>query len=228
MELILTIIAALGALLFLFGYLAYVGSGFKHHFVTGLISIFPVLNIVTVPALWHKTSKKLIISVLGVALLGGSWFMGADKGISKTLALIKGESTQETVVASNPSIPLPIKQSSGTTIASGTTTISAPTSNQTTASKPYANQQRFIDESKMQGLPGKALYRMTFEAVPVNKISTLTGRVIQITTNNNVQHEGRVVKVLNSSVFLKQKNTVVNELPIANIKQLFMMVKKAN
>jgi len=64
MELAFTIIAGLGALLILFSYLGFVFAGFRHHFVTGIISALPVLNIVTVPALWPKARKKIIISFL--------------------------------------------------------------------------------------------------------------------------------------------------------------------
>lgn len=227
MELALTIIAGLGALLFIIGYLGFVVAGFKHHFVTGIISVLPVLNIVTIPALWYTASKKIIISTLGIIIIAGSWFMGADKGINKTLALLKGESSQNTVISSNPAQST-TTNSSGLRITSPSTSPSPQQINQSTASKAFASKQRYIaNEGGLQGLPSKALYRMAFESIPVDKISALSGRIIKITTNGNELYEGRVTKVSNSSVFLKSGNTTVNELPVGSIKSLQLMVKKA-
>ena len=235
MELALTIIAGFGVLLFLFGYLSFVLAGFKHHFITGVISALPVLNIVTIPALWHKTSKKLMLSFLGVLIAGASWFLGGSTGITKTISLLKGDSVMTTTTPSSPAKkPMPFNVSPnekpGFPQAGSSAEFQAPSVNQLTASKPYANKQRFVDPSKLQGLPGKPLYRMSFEEVPVNKINVLNGRIVKITTRNNEQLEGRIIKVSESSVVLQTSNTgsLGNELPIVNIKQLRLMVKKAN
>lgn len=222
MELALTIIAGIGVLLFLIGYLGFVVAGFKHHFVTGIISALPVLNIVTIPALWHKVSKKFLLSILGIALVGGSWFMGADKGINKTIAKLKGEKVQligNTTNSNQTSLNIN-RATSSTTIAS------APSSQ--TFSNPYTEKQRYIDESNVIPLPSKALYSVRFEAIPLNNISALKGRTIQIVTKDNQLYEGQVTALSTSSIVVQPRGSVANELPIANIKQLRLMVKKAN
>jgi len=221
MELALTIVAALGALLFIIGYLAFVLAGFRHHFVTGIISVFPVLNIVTIPALWHKVGKKVILSFIGAAIVAGSWFMGADKGINNLVAMLKGDAPQETVIASSSS------QSTGTQSTSISNTVKIAPADSGEMASPYLAKQRQLDESRMQGLPPRALYRMSFDDVPVNQIKSLKGRVIQLITNDHELFEGRVNSVSNSSVII-QSGSIANELPLANIKQLRLMVKKAN
>jgi small nuclear ribonucleoprotein (snRNP)-like protein len=83
-----------------------------------------------------------------------------------------------------------------------------------------------IDESKMLGLPSKALYSMHFDPVPVNQISTLQGRIVKITNQQNEEIEGRIKAVSASSVVVE--GDYENEIPIATIKQVLLMVKKAN
>ena len=83
-----------------------------------------------------------------------------------------------------------------------------------------------IDESDMLGLPSKALYTMQFDPVPVNQIGTLQGRIVRITNLQNEETEGRIKAVTASSVVVEGKYE--NEIPIATIKQVLLMVKKAN
>jgi len=220
MELALTITAGLGILLFLIGYLAFILAGFRQNFITGIISALPVLNIVTVPALWHKTSKKLMISVLGVAIVTASWFFGADANIKKILFSSNNMSNETTQTAKQTLRKTP-SQVVGTTVIRPL--------NEKVSVRPFANKQRIIDESEMQQLPTRALYKFSFETVPVGKVNTLKGRVVQLITKNNKSIEGRINRVSNSSIFLQSGSTisVENEYPIANIKQLRLMVKKA-
>ena len=215
MDYILTIVAGIGIILFLLGYLGFVVAGFKHHFVTGIISAFPILNIVTVPALWRNANKKLMLSTFGLVILIASWFLGANTGIQRLISLVKNDdasASQTSFVDSNTS-PEDAK-------------LTNPASPQII--KPYANQQRSIDESDMQALPKKALYKMSFEEIPLDKIQTLANRVVKIVNNNNKQLEGKVINITAGSIFIKNSRGLENELPIANIKKISMMVKKAN
>jgi hypothetical protein len=206
MQLALTIITGIGILLFLVSYLAYVIVGFKHHFVTGIITLFPGLNIVTVPSLWHQNSKKVITGFIGLTIATIAWFMGANTGI-KTILSTQNES--ETVVISR-SNNQPINTNSSQSLTDPT---------------PRQAVTNFI-ESEMQNLPKKALYTMGFDKVPVDKIDTLQGRIVQVIKTNNDQIEGRIKKISASSVLLG--NGVETEIPLANIKQLSLMVKKAS
>jgi len=213
MELAFTIVAGLGALLILIGYLGFVFAGFKHHFVTGVISALPVLNIVTVPALWPKAGRKVIISLLGFIIVAASWFLGANTGIPKYIGLLKGnKQTTQTITTTNSSSSVDNSNLS-----------SSPTSSNVSISPSIANSLSTIDESKMKQLPLKALYRMHFEVIPVDKIQSLQNRIVKIITTKNKQIEGRITNISKSSIVIQN-----NELPIANIKQISLMVKKSN
>ena len=225
MELALKIAAGFGALLIVIGYLGYIVAGFKHHFVTGIISALPVLNIVTIPALWYTAAKKVIISFIGIIIFAASWYMGADEGITNLIAKLQGKPGHTTIVSNSTNAPLSLNNS---TSISPATTISAAPLTASTSSDPYAAKQRFIDESNTIPLPPKALYSIRFEEIPLNNILSLKGRIIQLTMKNNQTIEGRVSAVSNSSIILQTRSATNNELPIANIKQLRLMVKKAN
>ena len=206
MQLAILILAGFGAFLFIISYLAYVISGFKHHFVTGLIATLPVLNVITLPSLWDKSSRKFITGLIGLIIFIAAWFLGADKGIQN---LISGSTNtgNETITSS----AVPNSQSTNTLSEN-----SAPA---------ILNRAMSLNESNMQDLPNKALYKMGFEVVPVSQISTLQGRIVQITKTDNLKVEGRIKSISPGSVVLE--GLFENELPIASIKQIKLMVKKA-
>ncbi len=202
MELAFTIIAGLGALLFLSGYIGFVFAGFKHHFVTGLIATLPVLNIVTIPALWRNTSRKIMISAIGLIIMTASWFLGTNTGVNKYILLLKGDNKIAQIAIISPST---------------NNIVISHTQNSLTS-----NIQQSIDDSEFQPLPKTALYRMSFEVIPVDKIQGLKNRVVKIITTKGTQIEGQVESVNASSITING-----SELPIANIKQISLMIKKA-
>ena len=213
MQLALLILAGLGALLFIISFLGYVISGFRHHFVTGLIATLPVLNIITLPSLWHKSSRQFIVGLIGLIIFIGAWFLGADKGIQNLLSRQGSSVSKEVVVIS----AAPSNSSQQSTI----------TNEQVVESLPIkSNRSQSLNESDMLDLPKKALYKMGFDIVPVSQINTLLGRIVQITKTDNTQVEGRIKIVASGSVILE--GLFENELPLASIKQLKLMVKKAN
>ncbi len=233
MELALTIVAGLGFLAFLIGYLSFIIAGFRHHFITGVIASLPVLNIVAVPALWEKTSKKLLLSLLGIILIAGSWFLGADNNIKRILFNSNNKKTQTTFATPANKTQSALSASSNVSKQVVGTTVIRPSNDNTTIIEPFENEQLFgvtVDESNMQTLPPKALYKLTFEEIPIKNTSSLKGRIIKIKTDKNEVFEGRVTKASKSSVFIQSDDTIsiVNEFPVANIKHLFLMVKKAN
>ena len=204
MQIALIILFGFGFLLFLVSFLGYALSAFRHHFVTGLISLLPVLNIITLPSLWYKSSQKFFIGLIGLTILTTSWFFGADSSV-KNLVSRNPIFNQDVVVN---------KDSESTTV-------------KTVGNTGKNKQVRTftLNESNMLKLPKKALYKMHFDVVPVNQLGVLQGRIVQITTVNNEFIEGRVKNIAPGSVTLESQ--FENELPIASIKQLKLMVKKA-
>ncbi|MEH6457430.1 MAG: hypothetical protein V7749_13955 [Cocleimonas sp.] len=219
MQLALTILAGLGALLFIISFLGYVISGFRHHFVTGLISTLPVLNIITLPSLWDKSSRKFIVGLIGLIIFIGAWFLGADKGIKNLISRQDSSRTEEVVISSAPSSNNQ-QQSANSSSSAGLVNTNKI---EVAPIKPHSSMN--FNEGEMLDLPTKALYRMGFDVVPVNQINTLQGRIVQITTSEDVQIEGRIKSVSPGSVILD--GLFENELPLASIKQLKLMVKKA-
>jgi len=211
MQLALTILAGLGALIFIFCFIGYVLSGFKHHFVTGLISMLPVLNVVTLPSLWDKNSRKFLTGLVALVITSGAWFMGADNGFQNLVSRGNFSTTEEVIVSSS---------------SNSNTAISTTSSNSQQTNNPITKTSFNYDEEDMFALPSKALYVMGFDIVPINQISSLKGRIVQITKNNNELIEGRVKSIAPGSVIVD--GALENELPIASIKQLKLMVKKAN
>ena len=210
MQLALTILAGFGALLFVISFLMYAVSGFRHHFVTGLISLLPVLNIVTLPSLWDKNSSKFFIGLIGLSIAIGAWFLGADKGLKNLTS--NGNNSEEIVISST------AKNNSGD---------SSQSLNTQEVPITIKKKRSFsFNESNMSELPNKALYKMGFEVVPVNQLTQLKGRIVQITNNNNELMEGRIKSIAPGSIILD--GLFENELPIASIKQIKLMVKKPN
>lgn len=209
MQLALLILSGLGALIFLISFLGYVVSGFRHHFVTGLIATLPVLNIITLPSLWDKNSRKFVVGFVGLLIFIGAWFLGADKGIQNLISDQKNSNNEEVIISAKPN-----------------NNNSANIEPAVSFSPAKTNRSVSLDEEDMLQLPIKALYKMGFDVVPVNQISTLQGRIVQITKTDDTQIEGRIKSVSSGSVILDQG--FENELPLASIKQLKLMVKKAN
>jgi len=193
MEMALVALAGIGILLFLFSYLAYIVSGFKHHPVTGLIAIFPVLNVVTLPSLWHKNGRRLIIGFVGLLIAVGSWMFGAEQGANDLLAKIQGNTPQV----------------------------------QSLSSSEQASQAQLLIESDMQGLPSKALYRLVFNDVNIEKLGTLQGRIIRLSTKEGEIFEGRLVKIINTKAVIESTKNSESKVTITDIKKLGVMSKQA-
>ena len=79
MSLLLIILAAIGLFIFLISYLKLVVASFKHHPVTGLISLIPGVNLVVLPTILGKTGKTFPASVFGLVLAIIAWYAGGNQ-----------------------------------------------------------------------------------------------------------------------------------------------------
>jgi len=240
MELALTIAAVIGVLLFVIAYLRFVVSGFKHHPVTGIIALFPVINVLVVPSLWYKNGRFLILGFVGLLLAVGAWMIGAEKGIHKYTNVLLGKD-QQTIVSTQAvntqeistktsALAIPKSKLNSKPIAQvATNTPPASPTNKSTSfsSSPMSAPTRILDESNLQELPSKALYRMAFDTISINEIVSLNGRIVKVLDKNLTSFEGRIASVSPSSVSLKLTGNLTDvEIPISNIKKLSLMVKK--
>ena len=223
MEIMLTIVAIIGGLLFIFSYLKFVLSGFRYHPITGLLAFIPVVNLITLPTLMDdKLVRTILLGVLGLILAVGAWFLGADKSLQKHISTLRGEPT---IISSNKQGLMENKQKA----------ISPP---DTTTTEKIATTEEVIPASGVtqqipqtvyfETLPKHALYSMEFIETSVQQIKTLKGRVVRITSTNDTIIEGQIQSVEKGSVFISKsgEGNVAYEMLIGNIKQLLVMVKR--
>ena len=201
MELAVLIITAIGIFLFSVSYLKFAYEGFRHHFVTGLLALIPVINLIALPTLWDRTRSMLMIGFVGLIAAVIAWFAGADKAFEAV------RSERNIPIASNQNIT-----------ANGSIAATA------TDNRAQGSSQKFLSL-----LPGKALYRLDFESASPAQIRNFTGRVVRITSTDHIVTDGRIQTVTPSSVFIEQPGdgNIAYELMLSNIKSIDVMVKRA-
>jgi hypothetical protein len=217
MENALTITAVLGGLLFVLSFIKYVITGFRYHPVTGLLALIPVINLITLPTLMDgKIIRLILFGIIGLLLAIGAWFLGADKSLHRHISALRGQST-----FTSSTDPQALNTSQMTTSIDGV----AP-SGQANIAPPSDNKPMVPQPVYLVNLPKQALYNMNFIDAPVQKIGTLEGRTVQVTTLKDLLVEGRIEKATPSSVFILQKKNkkVANEILISNIKQLKVLI----
>jgi hypothetical protein len=74
MKLALTILAALSTLLFIVFYGKIILTSFKHHVITGFISLVPGLNLVILPSIWDKIGRAFVISTISLGVALSTWY----------------------------------------------------------------------------------------------------------------------------------------------------------
>ena len=201
MELAVLTITAIGIFLFSISYFKFAYEGFRHHFITGLLALLPVINLIALPTLWDRTRSMLIIGLVGLIAAIIALFAGADKAFEAV------RSDRNTPIAATQTIP-------------GTTGISTIVNNDT---------QNGSKETRLSLLPGKALYRLDFESASPNQIRSFAGRIVRITSSDHTVTDGRIQNFTQSSVFIEQPGdgNIAYELMLSNIKSIDVMVKRA-
>lgn len=201
MELAVLTITAIGIFLFSISYIKFAYEGFRHHFITGLLALLPVINIIALPTLWDRTRSMLTVGLVGLIAAVIAWFAGADKAFEAV------RSDRNTPVATTQAIP-------------STPGISTMVSNDNTSGSA---------ETFLSLLPGKALYRLDFESASPNQIRSFARRIVRITSNDHTVTTGRIQNFTQSSVFIEQPGdgNIAYELMLGNIKSIDVMVKRA-
>ena len=201
MELAVLIITAIGLFLFSISYIKFAYEGFRHHFVTGLLALVPVVNVIALPTLWHKTRGILKVGFVGLIAAIVAWFAGADKAFETV------RTDRNTPVAT-------------TQVITNTSSLTNGSSN---------DQKNGSAEILVSQLPSKALYRLDFESASPNQIRSFDKRIVRITSNDHTITTGRIQNISESSVFIEQpgNGNIAYELMLGNIKSIDVMVKRA-
>ncbi len=112
MTLTLFIVAVTGLAIFIIAYLRIIIASFRHHAVTGLISIVPGINLAVLPTVWAHMSKVFSLSVLGLAMTLGGWYAGGNQYLDNRKMKLSTKSAN-TQVAQSPVVKqselLPVK-----------------------------------------------------------------------------------------------------------------------
>lgn len=196
MENIFGIVTLVGLGLVIIGYLLVVLAGFRHHFVTGLIAMVPLVNLVVIPSTWHKAGFGFIMAFIGLLLAFGGWFGGGDRYIDEKLSVVSNGSS--TTI-----------NSSGTINAEG-----QPSPDQATENKPEqetAEEQvaETSTDSKPEGniipLPKQPLYHLSYQQVSLDELNGLQGEYIRITDTQKHRIEGKLIQYQDQQLQISQQ-----------------------
>lgn len=110
MNLSLFIITLISLAVLLVCYLTISYRSFKHHTVTGLISLLPIVNLLIIPSVWYQIRKPFFVSMIAIVISIAAWFLGGQN-YNTTGKIAKGEqqSTINPVNSNIHTIPLPQK-----------------------------------------------------------------------------------------------------------------------
>jgi len=223
MEIALTLAAVLGGLLFVFSYLKFALTGFRYHPVTGLLTLIPILNLITLPTLLDgKLIRIIILGIIGLILSISAWFLGADKTLQRHISTLRG---QPILVSSSEQKQDSLSNTSSDKSAKDNVTKQKQDASNTAASD---KENRTPQPVYFENLPKRALYNMEFVDTPVEQLNTLKGRIVHIVTRKNLIIEGRIQNTTPASLFIIRKGdkNSAYEMLMSNIKQLQVLVKR--
>ena len=221
MEIALSITLLTGILLFTIGLLIVVWAGFKHHFFTGIIAIFPVINVIILPSVWHRAYLGVYLGIIGALLTLGAWYGGGNQYLTSE--------------AEKLGINLPI--SSKESNVGRTELTEEESSPQQENKKPIKEEksiaykkveQPYIPEGDVRKLPPQALYTLSFSTVTLNDLANLKGEYVRIEQKNGQVTEGKVTKSQTSSLLIESHNhsgNIAFEIKANNIHKLEKLVQ---
>jgi hypothetical protein len=216
MEYVLLGALLVGVILVLAGWLAVVIKGFQRHAVTGVVALIPVLNVVTLPSLWHRVSAWVIIGFVGLLIAVGAWLGGAQTQLQQhTQHLLSTDAEPApTQAAEVPVTPAPTQTPvAPATPATPTLTVSIPLQSAALTPTPVPEAEvaqtpqtpEAASITATQALPTKALYHMVFETLPLNKLGDHLGAYLRIIQKDGKRREGKLQNVTNTEITLEER-----------------------
>lgn len=195
MDYVLISAFAIGLLLFVLSWLRIIFASFGHHFLTGLVSLLPVVNMLILPTVWHKVYGWFLAGLLGLLVAVIAWFAGADKRVHAYThqAGITIPKLSSEVVATG---DMPITTEDNAPNASNGSSNLLINSNNSTPAMPLGDGKE---------LPKTALYRMAYQKVNINQLSNHIGQYIRITQINRRTLEGKLLSISNDHLVLERR-----------------------
>lgn len=193
MEYLLLTAFIIGLLLFVASWLRVIIAGFGHHFVTGIVSALPVLNLLILPGIWHKVYGWVFTGIIGLLVAVGSWFAGAEQHVYRYAA-------ESGLSFSPPAAEGQIGEASTQTIE----TIEESMADDETPAAPLAPGQE---------LPRKSLYKMTYQKVNSTDLGQYIGNYARITRTDRKTFEAKVTGLADNGIMVERRinNGVVEQ-----------------
>lgn len=190
MEYLFIIAFAMGLLLFLVSWLRVIIAGFVHHFLTGVVAIIPVVNVLVLPSVWHQVYGWVMAGFIGLLLAIATWFAGADKQVyqyAQQAGIHLPTQPMSEPVASG---VLPTRQETAEVTP-------PPTANPTnTATRSVANDDPNQPASPLptgKELPKTALFTMAYKTVEPKELASYQGQYVRLTQKDRRQYEGKLL-----------------------------------
>ena len=197
MEYVLLGVLVLGVVLFVVGWLVMVGICFQRHAVTGVIALIPGLNLLTLPAMWHRVSGWVITSVIGVLLASVAWFAGAN-GHVYSRAQAVGLKVGAPVAQVTPASATPAQPAAGEVH-----TIDIPP--QARTAEPAPAPVDVLAGAKT--LPAAALYHVVFKTIEVSALANNAGEYVRITQQDGRTREGKLISASAKDINLEERQS---------------------
>lgn len=229
MEYVLLGVLLLGVALFLLGWLVMAGLCFQRHPVTGLVALIPGVNVLTLPAMWHRVGGWVITSFIGVLLAAVAWFAGANQHVYRH-AQAMGMNVSAPVSAAAQTVAIPAEAAPVThTIdippnaraEQPALAAAAPT---TPAPAPEPKPEDVLAGAK--SLPSSALYHVVFKPLELGKLSSNVGQYVRITQKDGRKREGKLVTASANDIGLEERmegGTVTRTLKMADLRDAAIM-----
>lgn len=187
MEYLLLGAFVIGLLLFVLSWLRVIFAGFGHHFVTGIVSIVLVLNLLILPSLWHKVHSWVLTGIIGLLVAVGCWYAGADKHVYR--------------YTHSAGLDLPVTQNGMGTEGldlnqNGTTQNISENSANTTPAAPLPSGK---------ALPKSALYSMSYKETDANNLGQYIGHYVRVTRIDRKRIEGKAMGADDRGVVIERR-----------------------
>lgn len=217
MDYLLVIAFAVGLLLFLLSWLRVTFAGFGHHFLTGLFSLIPVLNVLVLPSLWHRVYGWVMVGTVGLLMAIASWFAGADSSLYRYTA--------------DAGFSLPSFAAGKSGVTTNTLTLQKKTSDLLAAPATPAvdpNQPAAPLPSGKE-LPKTALYRMSYQPVALTDLGSYQAHYIRITQQDRRSLEGKLLGLDENELTLERRTNggiIEHKVKLADIATSEVMTKE--
>ncbi|WP_020558195.1 hypothetical protein [Thiofilum flexile] len=204
MEYALLIALALGMLLIALAWLMITIAGFRHHFVTGIVAMVPVLNLLILPTIWHRARGWFFTGLVGILLAVGAWGVSVNSQAGQNMQRLLGNHwfTQKLSPMLSPSQgdqepPETVTQEVNISPIPISTVSLPPNTTSSTSNMP-------TETGAQHELPSNALYQMGFQPIELSAANHYIGQSLRIRRSDQKWIEGRLLEATDKMLRIEQ------------------------